>query len=301
MTETVKLMRNNAAIDAAILTKDRSIKSVKKYFKISLEKMAAIGDEVTDISLLKTPGLGMVGAPANAQLPVKNAVSNLPNSYVSSKRAFEGFMDFYQRASNLGIELIISDKDGVLKEDSESAVHSREFRKLALHMGQERNPYIIVLTGSSQKQNISFMNEYGLNEELRSNPKVVEYPFLVLIENGAIHLNVLTGEIKNYVKDICPEMLKMLKGEFEERVKKRLESEVFPELGLEWSLEYGDQNGKVYHSREKLSMVTFNVPRGFSDGRPYRKSPEADKYRDRTILIMQEEAVRLNLPYQILV
>lgn len=297
MNNKITIVRNNAAIDALILTKDCVVEGVARYFGGRLEEIAAIGDELIDLPLLTTPNLGMAGCPDNAQKGVVDTIRGI-NGYVSPERVFDGFADFYKRAGEAGIKLIISDKDGVLKEGGNTQ-WGDEFRNLALEMGQDGKPYVVVLTGSSHQQNLPFMKEYGLDERLSVNPAVKEYPYLLLCENGAIHLNVLTGETRNYVADISPELLNVLKGRFESRVKKKLELEVLPFFAFEWTNDYNDQRGKVYHVQDKQSMVTFNVPREFSNGTPYRKTSHADMFRERVVEKMEEVAIELGLPYEV--
>jgi 3-deoxy-D-manno-octulosonate 8-phosphate phosphatase KdsC-like HAD superfamily phosphatase len=298
MGETIKLMRGNAGIDAVILTKQESVSGIIRCSGFPLEKIAAIGDEVGDLPLLTKQGLGFIGAPANAQSPVKDFIKNKDNGYLSSQEAFFGFADFYNEATKREIKLIISDKDGVLKDGDKT--WGSDFAKLAMQMGQKKNPYVVILTGSSYQQNLSFMKEYGLDNRLESNLKIKDYPYLLLAESGAIHINVLTGETRNYVADIQPELLKVLKKEFEPRVKSKIEEKVLPECGLIWSDKYEDQTGKVYHVKDKLSMVTFGVPRYFSDGKPYRKSPESEIFRDGVIGVMVEIAEELKMPYELI-
>jgi len=296
MAETIKLIRGNAGIDATILTKQESVSGIVKYSGFSLEKIAAIGDEVGDLPILKKQGLGFIGAPANAQQPVINFIKNSGNGYFSSKEAFFGFVDFYNEAIKRKIKLVISDKDGVLKDGDKT--WGSDFATLAMKMGQGGNPYVVILTGSSYQQNLPFMKEYGLDNRLVNNSMIKDYPYLLLAESGAIHINVLTGETKNYVEEINPSLLKILKSEFEPKVKSKIEEKVLQECNLIWSDDYNDQKGKVYHSKDKLSMVTFNVPRYFSDGRPYRKSPESEKFRDSVISIMVDVADELKIPYE---
>ena len=93
MKETVKLMRGNAGIDAGILTKQESVSGIVKWSGFALEKIAAIGDEVRDLPLLSTQGLGFVGTPANAQIPVKDFIKSKENGYLSAQEAFFGFAD----------------------------------------------------------------------------------------------------------------------------------------------------------------------------------------------------------------
>jgi 3-deoxy-D-manno-octulosonate 8-phosphate phosphatase KdsC-like HAD superfamily phosphatase len=299
MNETIKLIENNAAVDAAILTKARALDGVARYFGCSLEEMAMIGDEITDLSILTRSGLGLAGAPSNAQERVKDTVRGLRNGFVSQGEVFDGFLDFYREAERLGIRLVISDKDGVLKDGSN--LYGERFREqVALNMGRNGKPYVVVLTGSSYEQNVQFIEQYFPSLRLGANPMVVDYPWLLLAESGAVHINVLNGTRRNYVRDICPDLLRRLKGEFEAGVRQRLDAEVLPEFGFGWSSNSEDQRAKVYHASEKLSMVTFNVPREFSDGKPYRKSEEAKKYRSKVMRIMEQEAISLELPYEIL-
>jgi hydroxymethylpyrimidine pyrophosphatase-like HAD family hydrolase len=298
MKEIIKIIRGNAAIDAAILTKDKSIEGVQKYFGCRLEEIAAIGDEVGDLSFLTKKGLGLVGAPANAQPKLFDTLKKQKNSYFPEGESFNGFLNFYKESIRREIKLIISDKDGVLKDGDKTFGH--DFKKLALTIGVKQNPYVIILTGSSYQQNLPFMEEYGLNDQLKINPYIEKYPFLVLAENGAVHINILNGEIRNYVNEICPELLNILKTDFEMEVRNRLEKEVLPKCNLSWSNNYKDQKEKVYHVQDKLSMVTFNVPRTFLNGDNYRKSAESEIFRKRVVEVMQEVSERLSLPYEII-
>jgi len=296
MTETIKLSRGNAGIDAMILTKDRALDGIVGFSGIPLSKIGFIGDEELDIPLLTVSGLGLVGAPSNAQERVKQIVQKQPNGFVSSQEVYEGFLEFYGRASGLGLKLVISDKDGVLKDGGETR-WGNSFRNLAMKMGQDQRPFVCVLTGSSVSQNQSFMQKYGLDLRLGENPKVQEYPDLLLVENGAIHVNVLTKETRNYVKEISPDLLGALKNDFEPEVKVRLKREVFPEFGFSYTDVYGGQVSEVYHG-EKQSMVTFNVPRQLVNGKYFRKSKEAESYRDQVVEVMEGVAEELGLPYE---
>lgn len=294
----IRLFRNNAAIDATIFTKDRVVEGVTRYSGKKLEEIAFIGDEIVDLPIIRTCGLGLVGAPSNAQERVIQEVKRLPHGYVSEKRVFDGFVEFYKVAQQRGIKLVLSDRDGVLKEGSDNS-RGDDFREILSHMDGELYPYVAVLTGSGYEQNISFRKKYGLDERLKENSFVIKYPYLLLLENGAIHLNILTGEIKNYLSEIQPELLNILKGEFEQRIRDKMEKEILQKFRLSWSTYYEDQKGKIYHA-PKLSMVTFNVPRTFHDGKPYRESVEADNFRDSVLQIMENTAQELGLNYEIM-
>ena len=298
MNDTVYIMANNAAIDATILTKGDIVPAYARHHGIPLEKIAAMGDEVIDLPMLATEGLGLVGAPANAQEKVKDAVSKLPNGWISTATVLDAFLEFYSLARQRNISHIISDKDGVLLAKGDLS-RGAEFASLMQTAGIEGNPYVMVLTGSSFGQNTKFLKGYGLDERLNANPAVRANPYLLLAENGLIHVDVLSGNALNFCRILNPALLAKLKTEFEPEVAGRMEAEIFPAFGFEWSCDADDQNEKVYHA-PKEGMVTFNVPRYFKDGSDYRKSGQAKAYREAVVRIMSETAERIRMPYKIL-
>ena len=299
MERTIFLGVNNAGVDALLLRKSEAIPAIAKSYGVSLERIAAIGDGAIDLPLLQVEGLGLAGAPANARDDVKKVVGAMPHGIITAGEVLDGFFEFYAHAKKQGITHIVSDRDGVLVSAGD---HSRaeEFKQMARKMGKDGNPYVMVLTGSGVSQNSGFMEAYGLSKELSGNPGIEAHPYLVLAEGGAIHVNVLTGETMNLVDKLDQVLLAQLKGPFQDEVLARVEREVLPAFGLTWSEEYKDQTGKVYVP-PKQSMVTLNVPRKFSDGTPdYRKSPEAERYRQAVVAIMREGAEELGISYEML-
>jgi hydroxymethylpyrimidine pyrophosphatase-like HAD family hydrolase len=293
----ILIMPNNAAVDATIYTKGDAILNYSKVNGIPLEKIAGIGDEIIDISFLKTPGLGFVGAPRNAQFPVIESVRALPNSFVSNQECFDAFVVFYELAKSRGITHVVSDRDGVVVAKGDYS-RGKEFRRL-LNKMKQNYPHVAILSGSSYEQNIPFMKAYGLDESLEDIQKVIENPFMLLTENGLIQINVLTGEKRNLCSMLNPELLQKLKQEFEPEVRGRL-TEVLTKKGLSYSFDYKDQTGKVYVPN-KESMVTFNIPREFSDGRKdFRKSPYAEELRNSIVSLMEEVAQKQSVPYEVL-
>lgn len=290
------IMGTGNAVDAGLLLKDKAVIGYAKHHSIPLEQIAAIGDGVNDLAMLTIPCLGLVGAPSNAQAQVKEEVSKLERGLVLSSECFDAFLEFYQRATGQGITHIISDRDGVLTAEGDH-IRGKEFRELAKTMGIGNNPFVIVLTGSSYEQNVDFIKAYGFDSTIQSNPKVREHPYLVLVDNGAIHINVLTGEILNYCHELDPELLQKIKGAFGSEVIQRVEQEILPCFGLTRSYEYKDQNEKVFIP-PKESMVTINIPRYFSDGTtPYRKTKIAGRLRLKIIDIMVETAAKMDIVY----
>ena len=296
-TTRIYISANTAAVDAAMVTKDNAVRGLAEYHKIPLEQLAVIGDEVIDIPMLSIEGIGLAGAPANAQDKVKEAVK-ARNGFLAQSKVLDGFLEFYEEARSRGITHIVSDRDGVLVKKGDLS-RGNEFQYLALQMGADRNPYVSILTGSGLEQNIEFMEKYGLNANLAKNQDVQSFPYLLLVENGTIHVNVLTGETINYCEALDPDLLAKLKGEFEDTVKKRIEQEVFPMLNLAWSADYNDQAEKIYIA-PKQSMTTFNIPRKFRGGSDYRGSENAAILRKTIAGIMAETAEKLSMPYQML-
>ena len=201
-------------------------------------------------------------------------------------------------AGERGITHIISDRDGVLKDGKQA--WGNEFKALTREMGTPGKPYVVVLTGSSLDQNLEFMQEYGLDETLATNPAVQRHPYLLLVENGIIAYNVLTGEIRNGVQTLNSDLLAQLKGPFEEEVMRQLREQILPQFGLRESYVYDDQRGAIYIAR-KEAMVTLNIPREFADGRKdYRRSSEAENLRQTMLRIMTQAAKKVEVLYQIL-
>ncbi|MBU2637824.1 MAG: HAD hydrolase family protein [Nanoarchaeota archaeon] len=293
----IYISANTAAVDAAMVTKDRAVRGLAEYHKIPLEELAVIGDELIDIPMLSIEGIGLAGAPSNAQDKVKEAVERR-KGFIAQSKVLDGFLEFYEEARSRGITHIVSDRDGVLVKKGDLS-RGKEFQSLAMQMGNNNNPYVSILTGSGMEQNIGFMEKYGLNANLAKNQEVQRFPYLLLVENGTIHVNVLTGETINYCKSLNPYFLAKLKGEFEEIVRQKLEQEVFPTLNLEWSTEYADQAEKVYIA-PKQSMSTFNIPRKFRDGSDYRSSENAALLRKAIAGIMAETADKLGMPHTML-
>lgn len=293
----ITLCTDNAAVDAYILGKGHAVPVFAEQFGIPLQQMASIADGIKDLEFLETPGLGLIGAPANAQPQVKERVA-ARGGHVSAVETFAAFEEFYAMAGARGITHIISDRDGVLKEGKTS--WGERFKALTRDMGTPGKPYVIVLTGSSLDQNLAFAQEYGLDATIAANPAVQQHPYLLLVENGIIAYNVLTGETRNGVQSLNPELLAKLKGPFEQEVMRQLRETTLPNFGLRESTVYDDQRGAVYVA-PKEAMVSLNIPREFVDGRKdYRKSDTAQVLRGAMLSAMMQTAEKVGIKYQVL-
>jgi len=158
-------------------------------------------------------------------------------------------------------------------------------------------PYITLLTGSSVQQNHEFIQDYNLTS-LIGLPSIMEYPEMLNVENGAIAINIVENELINYAEKLSSGLLKLLKQEFEPWVFRRINNEILPEFGFQYSEIPEDQESKVYLPK-KQTMVTINVPRTVS-GQDYRNTPAALEFGDSVVDIMVDVAQKLHMPYQIL-
>jgi len=260
--------------------------------------MAGIGDSANDIPLLKIPNLGLVGAPNNAQLIVKQTLKTIDRSYISNKDSLEGFVDFYAHCVDAGIEYVFADRDGVLiwKEDLPEKSHLRQIIEC---MGQEGRPFIIIITGSSYEQNVDFMRKYRLNSSLASNEKIRENPYVIYAENGAVQINILDGSPRNCAEFFDGNLLRVLKTNFLNALLSNVEKGILPIFNLEFSKELSDQYSKIYLP-PKRTMVTLNIPRTHHGIEDYRRSPESDHLRDAILREMVIVAQDLGLPYEVL-
>ncbi len=86
-------------------------------------------------------------------------------------------------AASEELNLLFTDKDGVLKQGSNASWGS-QYAELLSGMGQNGNPFCITLSGSTYSQNKKFMKAYGLDDQLRENPAVQTFPYFIHFENG---------------------------------------------------------------------------------------------------------------------
>ena len=281
---------NKEAVDTALLTKDMAVREFALAYDIPLSEIAAIGDGIIDLPMLSIDGLGLIGAPGNANSRVKDLV-NSRNGHVSDKKVLDAFFEFYGIAGNRGISHVISDKDGVLISEGDRS-RGGEFAKLASVMGNG-NPFVSVLTGSAYEQNSDFALAYGLTKDI-DNPTVRKFPYLILAENGGVHVNILTGE--THLPALNAYEVGVLKGRYEQAVKREVEK-FMRSFNFKWSLDHNDQRGRVY-CPDKRSMVTVNIPREYHNGKKFRDSEDATRFRSGVYAIMLETAQKLGMVYR---
>ena len=308
MGTMLTLNTDSAAIDAMILTKDRAIPEFSRAKQVPLARIAVIGDGTNDLPFLIDERYALIGAPANAKSEVRERVRQMRNGHVYEEEGIDAFFRFYDDARSRGATHIVSDKDGVLKigdDERGDAFHERVGGRMGLD-----GPLVTVLTGSSLDQNLDFMAKYHFDQRLTQNRAVRDDPYLILAENGALHVNVLDPALtRNLAGEMDRAALGVLKGPFERAVLERAEREVLPAFGFAWSARYNDQRGKVYApsrhlliagDRPKETMVTLNVPRRTAEGADFRKTPDAARFRDAVLQVMIDEAQRLGMPYHVL-
>jgi len=286
------------AIDASIYTKDLAVTECAGGHGVSLSRIGAIGDGANDIPFLRVPGLALAAAPNNAQEGVKRLVASLANGTVLKSELTDGFLEFYELAKLKGLSHVFADRDGVIEWETDGA-HKEHLFGVFQRMGIGQNPFVFVLTGSSYEQNLQFIEKLRIPEAARQNPAVREQPFIVLAENGAVQINVLTLDIKSFEQVLDADLLRALKTSFEGEVRRRLKDAVLPRFGLTLTEQHGDQVEKVYVP-PKRTMVTVNVPKFFRDGSDYRSSPVAQEFRGAVLELMQGVAHAQDLPHELL-
>ena len=188
------ITRDNAAVSCTAMIKETALEAICTYFGTSPNKVATIGDGIADIGFMTAPGIGFCGAPANASQRVKDAV--LTNGgHVSKKRTFAGVSEVYKLSAEKGMQVYLSDKDGCLQEpgDFSGAVQISKW----LNGAGIEGPQICIITGSSAAQNAKFIEECV--NGARVNPYILEHPEIIWAENGAIRINVITGETSSNV------------------------------------------------------------------------------------------------------
>jgi 3-deoxy-D-manno-octulosonate 8-phosphate phosphatase KdsC-like HAD superfamily phosphatase len=285
---------DKSGIDAMIMKKDVAVQAFAKTYGVSLGRIAVIGDGNQDIAFLATPGVGLVGCPANAKQKVREYVQSV-GGYVANGCCLDGFFEFKDLAKEKGIEVIISDKDGVLV-DAGNLGRADEFRSKMIETRGSSS--LTILTGSAVEQNLRFLAAYGLDERLKQDSGAM--PYVLLAENGAIHMHAWDrSKDLNYVERIDQELLAVLKGQFEATVRSRIEQEVLPCFNFSWSRQYNDQDCKVYVPR-KESMVTVNVPRSDGMGEGFRSTQRAESFRWKVYEIMEQVAEDIGIETELL-
>jgi hypothetical protein len=287
------------AIDAAWVTKEYVVRSFSGNSSVPLPEIAAIGDSVNDLPFLTIPGLGLIGAPANAQPHVKAAVIRLNNSVTLTRTFIEGFVEFYQLAQERHLKYIFADKDGVLTGKDRSHNSRRSLSELLRKAGAPGFPFVFVLTGSSYEQNVRFLASTALATAVRHNRYVHAEPFLLLAENGLLSVNVLTGKVRETSELINPSCITWLKERFQPALLEQIDKYILPRFGLKWSAanDHQIESVQVPHKR---TMVTVNIPREFRDGRDYRTSKEGVHFGAAVLDCMIAIATDEGIDYHVL-
>lgn len=85
-------------ITAKNVNKANGLKQLANYLKLSIDEMAAIGDNENDIAMLKSAGVGV--AVANAQTKVKNVAD-----YICEQASTDGVIEFIEkvREAKMGV------------------------------------------------------------------------------------------------------------------------------------------------------------------------------------------------------
>ena len=291
------------AVDVSIITKDIALLQFSTEKKTPLKSIAAIGDGVNDLPFLTIEGLGLIGAPSNAQKTVIKYISKTVNGKICKHAFFQGFAEFYKYAAESAISTIFTDRDGVLVS-KENDIWMPNLAALFKKSGSKNRgnflPIIHVLTGSGVEQNKSFVDSINRYADIGSNRYIISDPYIIHAENGAIQINIITGEWRyaTYVEN-NRDYIDFIRGNFLDTAKTRIEKYIFRKWDLQWSYHHGDQDGKIYMP-EKKTMVTWNIPKTMNNIKNFRGNLISDKLRTDIIKVIENVAEELKLPYFII-
>ena len=285
----IYLSASTDAVDAALITKRDALVSLSNENSMSLSQIAAIGDSQNDLPFLEIEGIGLVGAPSNAQKLVKNRLKYKNNYQPIKGSVFEGFYEFYMHAYELGIKYIFADRDGVLIWKDSEEKHAQYLKKLLINPDFPKFPKIYVLTGSSVEQNQSFISQFDLNNSNSAHVEIRNNPYTILAENGSIFMNILTGECKEAPSiAVNSKILKTLNSYKEDAVEE-ISKDILPKYNLSYSFDHDDQVKKIYIPNKKY-MLTLNIPKYFDNGDDYRASRLSDELRESIVHTLEKVA-----------
>ena len=291
------------AVDVSIITKDIALLQFSTEKKTSLKSIAAIGDGVNDLPFLTIKGLGLIGAPSNAQKEVIKYISKTANGKICEHDFFQGFIEFYKYASESCMSAIFTDRDGVLVS-KENDIWMPNLAELFKKMGSRSKgnflPIIHVLTGSGVEQNKSFIESVNRYADIGTNQYAVSDPYIIHAENGAIQMNIITGEWRYaaYVEN-HRDYIDFIRRNFLKAAITRIEKYIFPKWDLQWSYHHSDQDGKIYMP-EKRTMVTWNIPKTMNNIKNFRDNLISDKLRIDILKVIESVAEELSLPYSVI-
>jgi len=294
--DTLYLNVGPPSIDACLLQKGDGVRYYAENRELDLRRIGYIGDSTSDISVMSLGEVGFIGAPANVEFEVVEYMKGSgKRHFISDKKYLDGFLDFYEEAKKMGLDAVMSDRDGVLYYGVDFS-RGNDFAKRLRVAGQKDNPAIIMLTGSTFCQNTDFLRTYGFSpENLSGNDYVQKNPYIALLENSALWINALKPQEPIVAPIFDKGVLEKFTGEFKKNVMKEMENSVLPKFGFGWSDDQSDKNSKVYVP-PKLTMITFDVPKTSSTDQYFRKSQDAELFRREVLEIMMKEAEKLHLP-----
>jgi hypothetical protein len=274
----IAVMANTDAVDIIHVTKDAALLAVAAREGVGLHEVAAIGDGLNDLPFLGLDGLALVGAPSNAQDPVRAFVSSRPNGVVCAGAELDGFREFYAECARRGVKLVFSDRDGVLISHGDLSGAGEKLSGLFGAMGTDGAPFVYVLTGSGAGHNLDLLADPAVAGALSANPAVRGRSGVFLVENGALAVDALDRSVAPLPSLTDAATVAFLTGPYRRAVEDRVRAEVLPAFGLSFTGDRADQHGKIL-TIDKQTMVTFNIPHSVDGIRFYRRSPESELLR----------------------
>jgi len=267
---TLYLSVSPHAIDIALVTKRTAVFRCAQLVGIDLHQIGAIGDGVNDLPFLTIPGLGLIGAPANAELRVRSELGRIPGAMLLNGPVTDGFLAFYEMCAERDLLLVISDRDGVLIDGG--ADSTDRFRLVVDRVMRGPGPALWILTGSSAEQNLSLLDGVASSVDRVT----------VMAENGSIVIDPLTRQTHLTLPHGLESVLPILKGPFESEFRRLLATTILPCYGLV-PVEASSASMDDLSIPDKMTMITIDLPRRFRD----HASPVASDFR-REVLRLAE-------------
>jgi hypothetical protein len=298
--------------ELTIFPKDLAIPFILDYFDLpDLSSTAYIGDTLSDWPIHSREDLGLAIAVGNAKDNYKDKLrSQVPPErlLITDGNTAEGFEVGHAEVIRRGLTHFFIDRDGVVWKggviERAADYMGREIRT----MGRNGKPLLIILTASSLSQNSGFIPRYGFTaDNLADNPAIgPNNSRLVLVRNGGVHYDVLTGKTTNHYRSIVnPDLADLVEGQLRKEITHAVKR-ILPEFHLEESHEYESQDGACYIVPDEDCNITGNTPRKHTKhptlGRieDYRNHKEGKRFASAVREIFFERLSHHKVPHETL-
>lgn len=310
--EVVKVSDKPECTEITIFPKNLTIPFILDYFGLpDLSSAAYIGDTPSDWPIHSREDLGLAIVVGNAKESYKNRVrAHVPPEklLITEEEMAEGFEVGHAEVMKRTLTHFFIDRDGVVwSRGVIDRAADYMTRKLQTMNGRDE-PLLIILTASSFSQNAKFIPRYGFTaENLRDNPTIGPHNSrLVLMRNGGVHYDVLTGKTTNhYRKVVNPDLADLIEGQLRTDIIAAVRK-ILPLFHLKESHKYEKQDGACYIVPDEDCNITVNTAREhtkhpvFGRIKDYRNHNEGKRFATAVREIFFGRLEHHKVPYEIL-